>query len=38
MIEVIRWVVAFTFLMFATYCYALLIYGMGLGILHVWNS
>ena len=27
MIEEIRWVVAFTFLMFATYCYARLIYG-----------
>ena len=37
-VEAIRWVVAFTFLMWATYCYALAIYGVGLGIMYVCNS
>jgi len=38
LVKAIKWGVAFTFLMWAAYCYALAIYGVGLGIMYVWNS
>jgi hypothetical protein len=38
LVKAIKWGVAFTFLMWATYCYALAIYGVGLGIMYVWSS
>ena len=38
LVKAIKWGVAFTFLVWAAYCYALAIYGVGLGIMYVWSS